>query len=74
MSGGHLAPGQTSFYQILDSLQYLTLELAQQEADHHEEGEAGEAGEDDEDGLLQPGGRLGVAALIAESVLAVIET
>ena len=54
--------------------QYLTLELAQEETDHHEEGEAGEAGEDDEDGLLQPGGRLGVAAVIAECLLAVIET
>ena len=43
---------------------YLALELAEEEADHHQEGEAGQAGEDDEDGLLQPGGRVGVAALV----------
>ena len=53
---------------------YLTLELAEQQADHHEEGEAGEAGQDDEDGLLQPGGRDSVGAVIAKCLLAVIET
>ena len=53
---------------------YLALELAEEEADHHQEGQAGEAGQDDEDGLLQPGGRAGLAALIAERVLAVVET
>ena len=53
---------------------YLALELAEEEADHHQEGEAGEAGEDDEDGLLQPGGGTGLAALVTQRVLAVIET
>ena len=56
---------------------YLTLELAEQQADHHKEGEAGEAGQDDEDGLLQPGGRAGAAvaaALVTQRVLTVVET
>ena len=54
---------------------YLTLELAEQQADHHEEGEAGEAGQDDEDGLLQPAGGVCVAQhCVVSHLTAVIET
>ena len=61
----------------LTTPQYLALELAEEEADHHQEGQAGEAGQDDEDGLLQPGGRAGAAvaaALVTQRVLTVVET
>ena len=52
---------------------YLTLELAQEEADDDEEGHACHASQDDEDGLLQPAGGVFVTVVVT-NLVTVIET